>query len=367
MKKLMFALIVSFTYLSIPINAQNQLKPEEGIAGLVKDGIVAGIVGGYSIDGEVKLIINDGFSDMDQQIPFTGNTITRIASIAKPMTAVAIMQLYEKGLLKLDDPIRKYLKDYPVSQQGEITIRHLLTHTSGVKAYQSTKEMKSKKTYESLSDASAVFENRKLSFVPGTAYQYTTYGYVLLGRVIESVSGLSYNEYMEKNIWTKAAMSDTGVEIFDQTYEGKSALYKHHKGKIQLRDQNNLSNRTPGGGIQSTFYDLIKFGNALLNNELLKRSTFEMMLEDPKIRKEGNGYGFGWFLYGVNPECGNVIGHSGHQNGASTQLMILPEINTVIVVLANTSGTWQQVVNTSVSFFKSAYQQSNQSVEKTEE
>ena len=121
------------------------------------------------------------------------------------------------------------------------------------------------------------------------------------------------------------------------------------KGWLKKAESNNLSNRIPGGGFYSTLNDVLKFGNAVLDFTLIKESTFNLMLENQFVPKQGNPYGLGWYFYAPHPNENLVIGHSGEQTGAATQLMIIPKNNTVVVVLANTSGTWKDVVGLSSS------------------
>ena len=110
----------------------------------------------------------------------------------------------------------------------------------------------------------AVFENRKLDFTPGTDFGYSTYGYVVLGLIIEKISGISFEEYLQEHIWNKAGMSNTGIEKYGIDYPNKSALYHYEKKKTVDGTKNNLSNRVPGGGVYSTLQVILKFGNGIL-------------------------------------------------------------------------------------------------------
>ncbi len=323
----------------------------------VKENQSIGIVAGFSINGGIKWQEAAGFSNVKSKIAFDTLTTTRIASISKTMTAIAILQLYEQGKLTLDEPIQTYLPTFPKKKEGEITIRHLLQHSSGIDGYKNKKEQENKANYPSLSDAVSIFKDRELVATPGQAFHYTTYGYVLLGLIIEKVSGMSYESYLQSNIWDKAQMTNTGVEYINKDISNKSISYhKNSKGKITEAEQTNLSDRIPGGGMYSTVTDLLRFGDAIINFNLIKESTFEMMVENPNLKTEGNGYGLGFYLYGENPNYGNVYGHNGTQTGASTFLMLLPEQKTTIVVLSNTSGAIQTVSDITIKLFTLAYE-----------
>lgn len=298
-----------------------------------------GAVAGISQGDSILWKSSNGYMDLKNHKKATLTMRTRIASISKPMTAIAVMQLFEKGLIQLNEPIQTYIKEFPSSSTNKITVRHLLNHTSGIKGYASAKEAETRKNYSTLTEAMNAFKDRDLHAEPGTEYNYTTYGYVILGVLIERVSGISFEAYMEKNIWEKAGMNSTGVEHYKQTYENKTQLYsKRRNGKVKhIKKGNNLSNRVPGGGFYSTLEDMLKFGQAVLNNTFIKPETLKMMLEDTGRKKEGNPYGLGWFMYGAAPTPEKVFGHGGAQTGASTDLFIIPSEQKVIVLLSNTS------------------------------
>jgi CubicO group peptidase (beta-lactamase class C family) len=318
----------------------------------VGNGSVVGISAGFSIAGEVKWTGAAGYSDQEQKIKFTSSTLNRIASISKPLTAVAIMQLYEAGKIDLDAPIQNYLKDFPVKEEGDITVRQLLNHSAGIDDYKNKKEMENQQYYPSLEDAMAVFQDRDLIFTPGQSFYYTTYGYVVLGRVIEEVSGVSYEEFIQTNILDPLNMTNTGIEYANIDYPNKAELYhKNEKGKTEVADHHDLSNRVPGGGFYSTVGDMLKFGDAVIQNTLISEATKEIMFADSGLKKEGNGYGLGWYLYGENPNYGPVYGHNGAQTGASAFLMLLPQEETSIIVLSNTSGAMQEVSNMMIALF----------------
>jgi len=313
-----------------------------------------GAASGVAQNGELIWKGGTGFSDRKNNILADGDMLHRTASIAKPMTAVAILQLVEKGKLDLDIPIQTYLPEFPVKPEGDITTRHLLQNISGIKPYKNNREGTPMKHYPTLLDAMSTFQDRKLAFAPGTNYLYTTYGYVVLGAIIEKVSGQSYSDYMQENIWSKANMKNTSLEIKGQEYVNKAKLYHRLKGKFIPAPKTDLSLKYPGGGIQSTVEDLLNFGHAILSNQLVSAETFEKMITDSGKKKQGNPYGMGWFLYGEHPEYGRVIGHSGSQSGTSTQLIILLDKDIVAATLSNTSGVWGEVFNVNRKIYELA-------------
>lgn len=311
-------------------------------------GEVVGWTAGIYADGKILWEGGAGYRDREKSLAASPEMIHRTASIAKPMTAIAVLQLVEQGKIDLDQPIQTYLPEFPQKPEGTITVRYLLTHTSGINAYKNRLDMVSFKEYSSHLHAMEKFQDRKLVGEPGKVYQYTTYGYVVLGAIIEKVSGQSYDTYMEEYVWKPAGMNHTSPEKHKTALENKSMLYKNIKGKLKDDLNTNISVKVAGGGLQTTVGDLLRFGAAIISHKLVKAETLEMMLQNPGIRPKaaGNPYGMGWFLYNTDPE-NRIIGHSGAQAGTSTQLLIMPDRGVVIACLSNTRNsnagglTWQ--------------------------
>jgi len=340
-----FFIAIILVFHTFLISAQDRTETSNALLEtLVKDGFVVGASASYSVNGEVTWEAVTGFSDKEEKQDFTLDTEVRTASIAKSMTAIAVMQLVEQDLIDIDLSIDTYIPEFIQKGKTKITTKHILSHTSGIGAYKNDKEAENKVNYTSLLDAYDVFKNRKLRFEPGTEFYYTSYGYVVLGILIEKVSGLSYEAYMQKHIWDKAEMTHTGIEKPELKRENATSLYhRDRKGKIKEAKTNNLSNRTPAGGFYSTTNDLIKFGNALLNKTLVTAKTYNLMVQHHSLEKVNNGYGFGFYLYGGEKKEDGIIGHNGAQRGTSTQLFVIPSLKTVIVVVANTSGAIREV------------------------
>ena len=336
-------LILFILVLAVQLFAQEKFNPEQKLIELAGKNKNIGIAAAYAVNGEVKWSQSAGLNCQDSDIPFSSTTLTRIASIAKNFTAVAVMQLVEKKLINLDSPIENYLNDLPVDKK-QITVLQLLSHTSGISQYLGEKEIENTIHYESLHDAMDVFIQRPLLFESGTKYFYTTYGYVVLGSIIEAVTSLSYEDYMSKYIFDVAGMHNTSIEYINKDYINKSCLYHNNGRKTKEGKQNDLSNRIPGGGFHSTLEDVLKFGNGLLDGKLISKESLDTMLQIQPVEYDGNKYGLGWYMYGPPPNENLVIGHSGGQTGCSSQLMIIPKSNTVVIVLSNTSGTYPDIV-----------------------
>ena len=150
------------------------------------------------------------------------------------------------------------------------------------------------------------------------------------------------------------------TKMYGEVIDDASLLYhKNSRGKVKRANETNLSDRLPGGGVYSNIEDILKFGNALVGGKLLKKETMEVMLKDSGLKKEGNGYGMGLYIYGPNPKYGMLYGHTGAQTGSSTFMMFFPETEIVIMVMSNTSGALQEVSNIAVKLISIAGESSD--------
>lgn len=302
-----------------------------------------GVTAGLYVENYGTYVSGAGFINKNDQTRTNSNMIGRIASVSKPMTAIAIMQLYEKGMLDLDEPIQIYLNEFPEKEKGTITIRHLLKHTSGISHYSSKWDAMSFTHYPTLMDAVDTFQDNELEFTPGTQFLYSSYGYTVLGAIIEQVSQMSYGEYMKKNIWDVAEMSNTSLEENGQNYDNKSKLYLKVKSTYIKSPNTDLSIIYSAGGVQSTAKDLLKFGEAVLKNKLIDSTSLNMMInatDELAPAKGDDPYGFGWAVYD-DPKYGKIIQHSGAQPGTSAFFSIFLDRKIVSVVLSNSFGTSQ--------------------------
>lgn len=284
-----------------------------------------------------------GFSDIGQKIEFELDTLTRVASVTKPMTAVAVMQLKEKGLLTLNDRLADILDDVPVSH-SQITIKQLLNHTSGIPHYSNTFEAMSFTKYESLQQVAEMVLQKELKFNSGEGYEYSSFGYSLLGRIIEVVSKQSYEEYMRENIWLPAGMFSTSLEKSNVNL-GKAKLYLDINGWFIKSPYTDLSVIFPAGGVESTAKDILLFGKAILENSLIQQDTLAEMIDVAHSMSETVGdspYSLGWSIY-KHEQLGVIISHSGSQPGASGFFQILLDQGITSVSLANSFGSKNRV------------------------
>jgi CubicO group peptidase (beta-lactamase class C family) len=294
-------------------------------------------------DNQIVFRRGYGLADLENQVPATVATVFRIASVTKSLTAVAAMQLAEKGKLDLDAPIQKYAPSFP-TKAFAITTRQLLAHLSGVRNYKSGEGERTNR-YQSLTDALAVFKDDPLEDEPGTKYSYTTYGYTLLGVVIEGASGMSYPEYLREQVLKPAGMLNTQVDdvfkIISNRARGYSPrVYGQFNGDWRNPTLMDSSYKIPGGGLVSTAEDLARFAIAVQNGVLIKPETFEQMSKSQRSRDgRETGYGYGWYVdrrEGREPD--GSVWHGGVQAGFTSDLWILPNKHFAVVILTNLEG-----------------------------
>lgn len=325
---------ISFVWQS-PFPQQSKIKLfdnylEEYIANKKVPSISAGVLR----DDEIIWLGAKGLADIENNTPATENTLYRIASISKSITAVAIMQLYEKGLIDLDKNVRSYIPSFP-EKKWKFTVRQLLNHTSGIRNYREG-EFHSKNFYSSTSEAIKVFSYDSLMFEPGTKYAYSTLAYSLLASIIENVTKQTFEEYLIKNIFTPAEMFNTFVdkqrEIIFNRAKGYEKNYLRQFVNAPLAD---LSIKVAGGGLLSDSKDLLLFSKALLNGKLIKPTTLDLMLKRTKL-KSGTlvDYGLGFSLHFENDSLKSFY-HIGGGTGFSTMLLMYPKEKLAAVDLVN--------------------------------
>jgi serine beta-lactamase-like protein LACTB len=320
----------------IPL-ARKGSDPFEPLRGLAKQGLEKTNAPGLA----VALVKNDklawtegfGFADVENEVPVRPNTAFRIASISKPITATAVMQLVQRGLVGLDDPIQRYVPSFP-DKGAPVSIRHLLTHTSGIRHYKDG-EFDNKESYDSLEQAFTIFKDDPLLFPPGSKYSYSTYGYNLLAGVIERVSGVSFEQYLERHIWGPAEMADTRLEHPQEIVKHRARQYVHDEAAgLRNAPYADLSIKWAGGGMISTASDLARFHIALNRGKLIDPKTLDEMYTTATLTDgTKTEYGLGW--QSVLAEGRRWIAHSGGATGGTTYLLRSPEDKLAVVILAN--------------------------------
>lgn len=275
-----------------------------------------------------------GMADMELNVPMQADMIFRIGSISKQFTGVAILQLVEKRKLSLQDDIKKFIPDYP-THGYTITVEHLLTHTSGIKSYTGMTEFESmmRKDMKPL-ELIDVFKNQPMEFAPGSKWNYNNSGYILLGYIIEKVSGKSYEQYVQENLFTPAGMTRSGYGNDSRIILNRAKGYQ--QGKNGFENANYLSMTLPyaAGSLISTVEDLWKWNQALHSYKLVSKESLQKAFTDYKlIDGKSTRYGYGWSFSDVQGSA--TIEHGGGINGFVTDGIYLPAEDIFVAVFAN--------------------------------
>ncbi|HMJ71108.1 MAG TPA: serine hydrolase domain-containing protein [Cyclobacteriaceae bacterium] len=287
-----------------------------------------------------------GMADLEDQTPAKTTTVYRLASISKSFTGVAVMQLVERGKIDLDAPVQKYVPSFPV-KKFPITTRQVLGHLSGIHHYLGADEFNI--VDRKISEGLELFMNDSLHAEPGTKFIYSSYGYNLLGAIVEQASGEDFNEYVKNNIFSPAGMDNTLPDNPVQIIPNRSRFYDITNGKPLNAIYINTGYRTPAGGMLSTTGDLERFMFALWRGALVKPASLDSMTTPMKTRDgQSFGYGFG-LIIGLDEKFPGVIWHGGVQPGCTTSMAMLPEKDISVVVLTNegTMGSGEIVKITS--------------------
>ena len=300
---------------------------DEYLNRLVKDQQFSGAVL-VARDGRVVLSKGYGMASLEADVPNAPRTRFRIGSITKQFTATAIMMLQEKGKLSTQDSICKYVDACPEAWQA-VTVRHLLTHTSGIPSYTSLPDfIKTSTLPAKLDELIARFKDRPLTFQPGEKFSYNNSGYILLGHIIEKVSGQDYESFLRRNIFEPLKMASTGYDHTSKVLKDRASGYILNGGALDNAPYLDMSLPHAAGALYSTVEDLYAWDQALYSEKLLSKKSFSEMLTPFK-----NNYGYGW---GVNDQYGlRRISHGGGINGFSTFIARYPEEKSTIIVLSN--------------------------------
>jgi CubicO group peptidase (beta-lactamase class C family) len=286
-------------------------------------------------DGEVLFQGARGMADLELGVPLTPDHVLRLGSITKQFTAAAIMLLEQQGKLTVGDSITKYLPGYPINGY-EITIEHLLTHTSGIFSYTSIpgymvgNEIRADLSTEELVD---VFDDLEMDFSPGEQWSYSNSGYVVLGAIIEKVSGQSYADFVKDNIFEPLGMNNShygGSQLIPGRASGYQAIEDGYTNAPFL----SMTQPHAAGSLLSTVGDLARwnaglFGGELLTEESVARMTTEFTLNDG----EGTGYGYGLSVREIDGTP--VIDHGGGIHGFATYALWMPEAKIYVALLCN--------------------------------
>lgn len=277
-----------------------------------------------------------GLSDREKKTPNTLKTRFRIGSMNKMFTAVAILQLVESGKLDLKAPFVNYLTDYPNKDlASKVSIEQLLSHTGGTGDIFGPEFEKNRLELKALQDYVKLYGNRGPAYEPGSRWAYSNYGFLLLGVLIEKVSGKSYYDYVRDHIYKPAGMTASGSEPEDQMVGDRSVGYTRFGGSGLRANTDTLPYRgSSAGGGYSTVEDLLKFATALQKHKLLNAQHTQLLTTGKVDTPMGSKYAYGFMDQMINGT--RCFGHGGGAPGMNGELKICPAPGYVIAVLANT-------------------------------
>lgn len=317
------------------ISDEKSLKIDQYIEYIMESQKIPGLALAITHNGKVIKKKTHGLASIEYKVPITDSSAFWLASISKHFTATTIMQLYEKGIIDIEDEIENYLPDTPLIWKG-ITIKHLLTHTSGLPSSDTANYLGHRSARGSYS-SDEIYENIKsdsLVFQPGEDFLYSDEGIFLLGYITQKASGLSFNEYMQKKIFNRSNMQFAYLMNHFKIHPNQVTGYSMKNGEI-IPDRNSYrlidAEIRPAGGIYATIEDMINWENSINNNVLLKKESNDLMWKSHKLN---NGsptyYGFCWNTQVIKNK--RIIYHPGV---AGTEYMRFVDDSISIIVLTN--------------------------------
>src|SRR4051794_544540 len=277
-----------------------------------------------------------GFADVENRIPATAESSYRLASVTKPMTAVAVLKLAQEGRIDLDAEVQKYVPSFP-KKQWPITVRQLLAHLGGISHYRDLAAEQHFREPKNTAESLAVFRDFELVAEPGSRFNYSTYGYVLLGAVIEGATGKPYADVMREKVWAPLGMTNTLMDDMRAIIPNRVRGYELRDGKLRNAEYVDVSSRFAAGGTRSTVLDMIAFVRGIAAGNVLAPPTVDRMWTQ-QTTKDGRAiaWGLGW---DVSPIAGRfAVFHDGSQPETETYLVYIPSQHFAVALATNLQG-----------------------------
>jgi CubicO group peptidase (beta-lactamase class C family) len=307
--------------------------------GLAKEDRFSGVVL-IAKGGKPFFVKAYGLADKEKSLPNNPQTKFNLGSMNKMFTAVAIAQLAEQGKLSFDDKVGKFLPDYPNKDvASKVTIHHLLTHTSGLGSYWNARFDARRAQIKTVADYLGLFADEPLLFEPGVRFEYSNSGFIVLGAIVEKVSGESYYDYVRKHIYEPAGMKNSDAYQMTEATPNLAMGYTNMgpddrpaTGPRRPNTETRPNRGGPAGGGYSTVEDLLRFAAALQNHKLLSAKMTELITTGKVATGPGKyGYGFG----DMQANGQRFFGHNGGAPGIGSDLSIFPGLDYVAVVMTN--------------------------------
>jgi serine beta-lactamase-like protein LACTB, mitochondrial len=330
--------------------AEKQARIENAIATFLKETQTPGLSAAVVEDGQLVWSAGFGMADLENSVPATADTVYRLASVSKSLTATSAMALWEQGRLELDSPVQKYCPAFP-QKPWPVTTRQLLGNLGGIRSYnvpeqpysvsQSDPEVGNTRYFDNgIEGGLKFFANEPLVAEPGTHFNYSTQGYTVVGCAIEGASSQKYADAVRETVLVPAGMRQTRPDERFAIVPLRTRFYSKDKtGAVMNAEFLDASYKVPGGGWLSSAPDMARFEAAIMNNRLLKSATRDTMWTQP-MPSDGLGrlaYALGWQFGTVDNV--KVVGHSGGQQGTSTMIWMAPDARAGVVVLTNSDAS----------------------------
>src|SRR5215213_3855133 len=287
-------------------------------------------------DGKVIHKKGYGLANVEAGTPIDSNTAFDLASVSKQFTAMAIMILAERGKLSYDDPLTKFFPEFP-AYASKITVRHLLTHTSGLPDYMASFQKLGKKDFEPTSkDAIRMLsEMPEPRFAPGEKWEYSNSGYVVLAQIVEKASGMGFASFMKKNVFDPAGMSNTLVADESRPKIANRAIsYAPEVECFRNIDYTPLNLIYGDGNVNTSLEDMYRWDQALYTERLVKQATLKQAFTPAKLNDGSpTRYGFGWSISDLNGLP--VLAHGGAWVGFRTSIARFPSERFTVIMLSN--------------------------------
>ena len=320
-----------------PVLAQDAAgRVDAVLSAELEAGRIPGAAVAIAKDGKVVFAKGYGRADVEKDVAARPDTVFRIGSITKQFTGAAILLLRDEGKLSIDDPLSKFLPDYPRGK--DVTVRHLLTHTSGIKSYTGLKEWRPILAEDrSPEEMVRLFRDLPFEFEPGEKFAYNNSGFFLLGVVVEKAAGLPYGEFLRKKVFEPLEMKGTWVDAPKLEVKSRAVGYKAAQKGFKEDDPISMTQPGAAGAMISTVEDLLRWDAALHSGKVLKKESLEEMLTPAKL-KDGKAtrYGYGIFVAGEGER--RQVEHGGGINGFVSYLGRFPAKGLAVAVLVNRQG-----------------------------
>jgi D-alanyl-D-alanine carboxypeptidase len=288
-------------------------------------------------NGKVVKSAGYGLANVEHKVPATKKTVYQLGSITKQFTAVAVMMLVEAGKLNVDEAVSNILADLPASWSG-VTVRHLLTHTSGITGYTSLPNFQSMERKD-VTHAEVIksVASLPLEFKPGEKWNYSNTGYYLLGMIIEKLSAKGYSGYLQEKIFGPLGMSSTRTNDLSAIIPNRAAGYTRRGEEVRIAPMISMSWPFSAGVLVSTVTDMAKWDAAVGTDKLLKKSSWDMVWTPVRLNDGStHPYGFGWAVESENGH--RRIEHGGGIPGFTTDMARYPDDGLTVVVLTNSDA-----------------------------